>query len=312
MIIPTRPEQKEVLAVEYAKKLNYPPERLEILLARGRQPSKQRNAALAQSRGEIIYFLDDDSVPAAQNLLKAVEHFVDPAVQMVGGPNLCPAAAPMLERAFAGTMGTWLAFGPSASRYRAKGAVRSSSEKELILCNLAARRAVMLELGGFNEALYPNEENALMDELQKRGGKLVYDPSFIVHRRPRSNLFDFIRMLQTYGRGRAEQFRVRPTWGSAPNFVPPLFCLWLVFAVGAFFLHSDVSLRLVAAVSLFIYILALFVGSFFSPQPRLWFWVMPLIFFSHIFYGLGFWQGLFTRLRSRLESSGEVGVETLT
>ena len=38
----------------------------------------------------------------------------------------------------------------------------------------------MLELGGFNEALYPNEENALMDELQKRGGKLIYDPDLVL------------------------------------------------------------------------------------------------------------------------------------
>ena len=57
------------------------------------------------------------------------------------------------------------------------GRVRATSEKELILCNLVARREAMLELGGFNEALYPNEENALMDELQKRGGKLIYDPA---------------------------------------------------------------------------------------------------------------------------------------
>ena len=36
----------------------------------------------------------------------------------------------------------------------------------------------MLALGGFfNEAPYPNEENALMDEVQRRGGKLIYDPS---------------------------------------------------------------------------------------------------------------------------------------
>ena len=86
----------------------------------------------------------------------------------------------------------------------------------------------MLELGGFNEALYPNEENALMDELQKRGGKLIYDPQLVVHRRPRSNLKAFAKMLLTYGRGRAEQFRLHPTPGSALNFVPPLFCVYLL------------------------------------------------------------------------------------
>ena len=107
------------------------------------------------------------------------------------------------------------------------GRPRATSEKELILCNLLARREALLELGGFNEKLYPNEENALMDELQKRGGKLLYDPAMFVWRRPRPTFKAFRRMLLNYGRGRAEQFRLHPTLGSAPNFVPPLFCLYL-------------------------------------------------------------------------------------
>jgi len=35
----------------------------------------------------------------------------------------------------------------------------------------------------------------------------------------------------TYGRGRAEQFRLHPTPGSAMNFVPPLFVLYLVLLI---------------------------------------------------------------------------------
>jgi hypothetical protein len=149
---------------------------------------------------------------------------------MAGGPNLCPPDAPGLEQVFALVLSSWLAFGPSRARYAKVGRPRPSSEKELILCNLVARRQPLLDLGGFNEALYPNEENALMDELQKRGGVLLYDPEIAVFRRPRSSLKAFAKMLLTYGRGRAEQFRLHPTPGSALNFVPPLFCLYLVIA----------------------------------------------------------------------------------
>ena len=139
------------------------------------------------------------------------ELFDDPKVKMLGGPNLCPSDAPFLEQVFALVHASWLAFGPSRARYTAVGILRESGEKELILCNLITRRDAMLELGGFNEALYPNEENALMDELQKRGGKLLYDPELIVHRRPRNNLKSFCKMLLNYGRGRAEQVRLHPT-----------------------------------------------------------------------------------------------------
>jgi succinoglycan biosynthesis protein ExoA len=37
---------------------------IEILVARGTQPSVQRNLAVRQARAELIYFLDDDSRPA--------------------------------------------------------------------------------------------------------------------------------------------------------------------------------------------------------------------------------------------------------
>jgi GT2 family glycosyltransferase len=289
IIIAARPDQAEVRAVAAAQKLECADGQVEILLARGRQPSVQRNAALRAARGEIIYFLDDDSIAPPGNLRRALEHFQSPDVKMAGGPSLCPPDAPGLQQAFALTMGSWLAFGPSRSRYRACGGVRATSEKELILCNLLARREDLLQLGGFNEALYPNEENALMDELQKRGGKLLYDPDLIVHRPPRPNFRSFCKMLLSYGRGRAEQFRLHPTLRSAPNFVPPLFCLYLValpFLPAVF--------RWVAAA----YLAAVLVQAIAVLGWRKWLWlpqIMGLIFVSHVVYGLGFWRGCVTR-----------------
>jgi succinoglycan biosynthesis protein ExoA len=230
VIVPTKPGQAEIPAVTAARAFDYPRDRLEIIVARGKQPAVQRNVAVRAARGELIYFLDDDAIAGGANLRRAIEHFRDTQVQMLGGPNLCPADAPALEQVFAVVLASWLAFGPSRARYDRVGVTRPSGEKELILCNMMARRQAFLDAGGFNEALYPNEENALMDELQKRGAILLYDPDFIAHRRPRATLKAFGKMLFTYGRGRAEQFRLHPTPGSALNFVPPLFCAYLVAA----------------------------------------------------------------------------------
>jgi succinoglycan biosynthesis protein ExoA len=292
VLIAARPNQAEIMAVTAGRELDYPQERLEIIVARGKQPSVQRNAAIRAARGELIYFLDDDSVPPPGNLRRAVGAFSDAKVQMLGGPNLCPSEAPFLEQVFALVHASWLAFGPSRSRYAAVGKLRETGEKELILCNLVARKAALLELGGFNEALYPNEENAVMDELQKRGGKLLYDPQLIVHRRPRSSLKAFSKMLLNYGRGRAEQFRLHPTPGSAPNFVPPLFCVYLL----ALPFLGKVGLIPLAFYAAALVIQAMALASSGGLIPALC--AIPLMVLTHVLYGIGFWRGLFTRLKS--------------
>lgn len=297
VVIAARPAQAEVKAVAASRALDYPADRLEIVVARGTQPSVQRNAALRAAHGDLIYFLDDDSAPEPGNVRRAVERFRDPQVQMVGGPNVCPSDAPPLEQVFARVLASWLAFGPSRARYAAVGQVRETSEKELILCNLLARRETMLELGGFDEALYPNEENALMDGLQRRGGKLLYDPQLVVRRRPRSSLRSFARMLMTYGRGRAEQFRLHPTFGSALNFVPPLFCLYLLALLP---LLTLTPLGKSCLLPLAFYILAVLAqGVSLAAGGQVWQSIaaIPLIVLTHLLYGFGFWGGLFTRLK---------------
>lgn len=302
IIIAAPPDMAEVKAALAIRQLDYPPELLEIIVARGRQPSVQRNEAVKAAAGDWIYFLDDDSIPDRENLRRAANLFREPEVAMVGGPNVCPTDAPALEKVFAVVLASWLAFGPSRARYVPVGVARNAGEKELILCNLAVRRADFLALGGFNEALYPNEENALMDGLQQKNRRLVYDPQFVVHRRPRRTLKAFCKMLMNYGRGRAEQFRLHPTPGSALNFVPPGFCFYLgLLIVTELAGHNQLSLqlRLAVAAPLGIYLLAVLLQTLVSlPMTGLirGLLAMPLLVASHVFYGLGFWRGLFTKL----------------
>jgi len=295
ILIAAPPGMADIKAVTAARALDYPREKLDILVARGRHPSVQRNAAIKAARGELIYFLDDDSRPPPELLRAAVEAFSDPQIKMLGGPNLCPPDAPFLERVFALVQSSWLAFFSSSARYARRGVRRESSEKELILCNLIARRADLVELGGFNEALYPNEENALMDDIQKRGGKLIYDPDMFVYRRPRASMKAFCRMLLNYGRGRAEQVRLHPTLRSAPNFAPPLFVAYLLVAP---FL-AWISLWLLAPLAPYL-LLVLAQAAALTPGGGILasLCAMPLIVLVHVLYGAGFWRGLFTSLKS--------------
>jgi len=127
--------------------------------------------------------------------------------------------------------------------------------------------------------------------LQKGGGTLIYDPELIVFRHPRATFKAFCKMLLNYGRGRAEQFRVLPTLGSALNFAPPLFCVYL--------LALPILPRILWWPLAFYIVAVLAQAAALLPARRL-FWLpllSGLIFVSHVFYGLGFWRGCFTALR---------------
>jgi succinoglycan biosynthesis protein ExoA len=301
VIIPVHPAKTEARSAAASRLLDYPREKLEIIVVRSTDlatfPSMKRNAAIRAARGELIYFLDDDSVPQPGNLKRAVAYFADPKVQMVGGPNICPPDAPTIEQTFANVMGSWLAFGPSCARYRSVGKVRESNEKELISCNLVSRRDVLLEAGGFDESLYPNEENALMDAVLKRG-KLLYDPGMIVHRHPRSNFKSFAKMLFSYGGGRAQQFRLHPTAGSFINFVPPAFCLYLLAVL---ILVPARVLPVWTLLPLALYLAAVLVQTV-AVMARTNFMsglrALPLLALTNILYGAGVMRGFFSRIAS--------------
>lgn len=292
------------MALSAVRRLDYPPDRLEILIARGRQPSVQRNTAVRSASGDWIYFLDDDAQPLPGNLRRAMAELASaPEARMLGGPNLCPPEAPTLERVFAVVLSSYFAFFSSRARYHKVGGLRPSGEKELILCNLLCSRKAFLDAGGFDELLYPNEENALMDGLQRAGAVLLYDPEFVVYRRPRSSVSAFARMVFTYGRGRAEQFRLHPTLGSLPNFAPPLFCLYLVAIAG---------LPWWGLVPLGVYLLVLLLQSLASSLsygPVLSFLAAPFVLLTHVGYGLGFWRGLFTPVKQQASERPKVEVK---
>jgi hypothetical protein len=176
-------------------------------------------------------------------------------------------------------------------------------------------RGPFLAAGGFDETLYPNEENALMDELQKQGGRLIYHPEMLVYRRPRHSLGAFAKMLMTYGRGRAEQFRLHPTFGSAANFVPPLFCLYLLLLA---VLPSWFRWPLVLYGAVVVLAALTTLRHPMPPALTRWqkcllaFLAVPLIFMTHVLYGLGFWRGLFRRLKKdKTLTEGEIRLETV-
>ena len=303
IIIAAPPEQETLASFESLKQSISSKTPLEILIARGRMPSLQRNVAAAEARGRWLYFLDDDSVVDRQTWVKLSSWLERRDADVVGGPNICPDSASFLQSVFAVLLGSFLTFGPSRARYVSVGAVRRANEKELILCNLLIRKQAFEKAGKFDESLYPNEENALMESIENHGGQLWYDPAFLVWRYPRQSLSAFGRMLFRYGSGRAQQFRKYPSAGSLLNMVPSFFWLYLICVVvwigmqGGDGLSNQTSQ--IALLPLYAYSLALVLQTIVNVarsgpvQSSLAMVLMP---FCHLFYGFGFVAGLGGRI----------------
>ena len=226
VIIPVKPGLVPQ-AADRIESLGWLSDHCELLVAEGTNPSSQRNQAVQQARGEIIYFLDDDSLVVPDTLQRLEQHFVDPLVVAVGGPSLTPVTDSLLQQGIGAVLGSLLGAGGVRNRYRAVGTVRQTTERELILCNLAIRRDAFLAAGGLDERLYPNEENELLDRLKKGGGKLLHDPLLAVERSQRASIPAFVRQMYRYGLGRAEQTRIAGFNGLMP-FVPLVFVVYLL------------------------------------------------------------------------------------
>jgi len=269
--------------------------RYELLSVSGNQPSAQRNLAVREARGAYIYFLDNDSIPSGDCFLRIARFFSEhPGAAFFGGPSVTPESDTHWQQAFGAVLGSFLGAASMRARYRPFGALRATSDRELILCNLAMRREVFLDLGGFDERLYPNEENALMDLAARTGWTLWHDPEFVVERSQRPHLAAFIRQLFGYGRGRGEQMRLDPSLGNLVPFVFMLFPLGVLFAP-LIILCIPYTAWLIALYPL-VTLLASLAAWRKGARVILCSWVS--FFFCHFCYGLGLWIGLFAPLRS--------------
>jgi Glycosyl transferase family 2 len=180
---------------------------LEVLIATGSNPSRQRNLAVTHARGDWLVFLDSDCRVERPYFDRIAGH-ADRGVEIVGGPVLLLNTATRLEMTFQSLLGHPLLTGASSSRYRSSGRLRKCDDAELILCNLAVRRDLFLKSKGFEERLYPNEENEWLARLRANGVDCWHDPGLVVRRPQRKSWLAYAQMLTSYGRGRTRQFLV--------------------------------------------------------------------------------------------------------
>ncbi len=165
--------------------------------------SRARNRGAFAASGEIIAYLDDDSIPEPDWLSNLVREFADPQVMSVTGRIVALSVETEAER-------LWAQIGVS-SNGRGRHAVDSSVPIWFELANfggigdggnMAFRRQVFNEWPGFDErigcgsGLGACEEHNAFFQLIDRGFRVIYTPSAIVRHPHPKNIEDVRARLQ--------------------------------------------------------------------------------------------------------------------
>lgn len=294
IIVPSLPGIDNLRFVETLKRTDYPLANIELLISEGKNPSRQRNLAIDKATGEIIFFFDNDAEIPNNYLKKAMQHYQNQDINSIGGPVETSNTDPFLQKCFGYVIGSYFATQSMSNKFKGQGEIRPATEKELILCNFSIRK-ISLGKHRFDERLYPNEENELLNRLSSQGKKLIYDPDLKVYRKQRGNLAKFAKQFYKYGYGRIEHILIRPS-SISPIFLIPL--LFVIYIVSLIISAPSQKTNLLYFIPLLVYILIALVSSIkiaIDERNLKTLMITPGLFFIvHISYGMGMITSLLT------------------
>jgi len=160
------------------------PHRLRLVVCPIRGLSFARNAGLAEARGEVVAFLDDDALAREDWLAALVAAFdANPDLGVVGGPVLVQPPCPAPRWYHPSFLRFWSHFEPKAT-----GLVRAADWMAFPYgANWSARRALLYRIGGFRAGYGRGgrrcdlgEEMVAALQIQRLGAAVGIEPAAVV------------------------------------------------------------------------------------------------------------------------------------
>lgn len=296
VIIPAESDSVDPEILKCLCETEYPKDKIEIILAIGKQPSVQRNEAAKIAKGDILYFFNRDGRIEPDIFRKAVDIINSGRdIAGAGGPDLTPPDNSYIQHLFGYAMGSYFGHWKMRARYSMVGAQRISDEKELLLSNMAIRKDVFLRSNCFNERLYPNEENELINRIRKAGYRFIYSPGLKIYRDRRKTLAAFVRQFYRYGQGRMAQVFTEGAFKNLQFFAPFLFLMYLLTLP----FINDFRTKFIL---LFLYVFFGLTDALYASIKRrknLVFILPALCFIMHMSYAAGMFFAVFRNAASQ-------------
>ena len=241
------------------------------------------NAAIAVARGTVIVRCDAHAVLPGDYVATAVRLLRETGAANVGGLQRAVGAGGW-QGAIAIAMTSPLGVGDSRFHYGSR-----PGPVDTVYLGVFDR-AVLDEVGGFDESLIRNQDYELNHRLRQRGHVVWFDPSLVVEYRPRSSLIALGRQYFDYGRWKRTMLATNPSALRWRQLAPIALVLGLVGSLALAF----TPWRRAAAVVPALYAAFVVVGGLVEaarrrqPSGTLLPLVLPTM---HLAWGLGFLFG---------------------
>jgi glycosyltransferase involved in cell wall biosynthesis len=186
---------------------------LKIIESFDRNPARRRNIAAAETRGQILAFIDDDARAPGDWLRQGAGIFSEnPDMAGFGGANVAPGDQGIFERLSDLILNTPL-IGSGNPTYSQRGIPRPARPGDLHLSNFFVKKDAFKDIGGFNEALgYGAEDSELMYVGEKRYGmKFWFFPQLAVEHRRRPFGLPYLKQRFKFRRQNGRLLLVYPS-----------------------------------------------------------------------------------------------------
>jgi O-antigen biosynthesis protein len=166
---------------------------VELIRTENHGLSSARNTGIEAASGDIVAFLDDDSIPDPQWLRYIVSALLGDEHVGVGGPNIAPTGAGMLSQAIACAPG-----GPIHVLLSDKIA------EHIPGCNMAFWKNALEAVGGFDPKFrVAGDDVDICWRIQERGWTLGFCAAAMVWHHSRGTVGSYLSQQRGYGRAEA-------------------------------------------------------------------------------------------------------------
>lgn len=247
------------------------------------------NTAIKASTGEIIIRLDAHSKPRGDYVERILHALAEERGVNVGGVwDIQPGSEHWIARSIAAAAGHPVGVGDARYRYSDQAGVVDTVPFG------AFRRALLDQVGLFDETLLTNEDYEFNARIQRIGGKIWLDPQIRSVYFARENLPALARQYWRYGYWKVQMLRRYPETLRWRQALPPLFVLSMLILIPLAVIFPSTAWLLLAVLGLYGFVLLLVGLQLAIKQKRIGLLPgVPLaIACMHFSWGAGFLWGL--------------------